>query len=839
MATIADASRLCLKTFNTLCSYLNKNTIHEASMPKAAVADEAGRFRVWCGNLGAVQSGHASLDFRIRDSPIMHGNIWQVLSELQRNLSESVAVASGERLPYEQHSPAPEDSDSDSAGKDHTSEDSEDEDEDEDEDADELRMRLSTIHDLLNDLNKLAFKIRNPATRPTSLKATLFKDIVVVGLEESKHEQVANLDDDKLLRIGEWQRLAHTDAERIPPSKISIVQRQDCASLISWLDATTISSAIGKEINEKISVDVFDIYADYDIQHVQSLLRGLRTTKVPIQHTTSTWMVARLARAITSRRRQLRYWSRHAEKLGNGILMADMDLTELQNPVDANPDMKNSEHLQHPDRKSEIGPSLVHHSATDVSTSYKELPEDTDTQSIVSYASTTFDTEGKTVELPPPPYAAIAGSDFVSRSRKSLISAANVSTRLDKNFPADDSRHHVLQDLQAYMCTYENCDDPNRLYGSRLEWIRHEAQSHRKSWKCYQHPDEKFSSGDHLSDHLRKHRELGENQIQTMTGAAEITLADTRSSCPICFSSGPFPKTLQNHLANHLERISLFALPRGLGEESESSVFSSRGEKASSRWSGPSMTLDFNASNSVSGSSDEVNSLNSHLDSSIGNGSPVLENVVQAFHTEQSSPDDNFTLDTVDSESQVNVVEEPLVNPNVNFSAEDSVDSTAASIGELVQDFSLMKDTKSAKLPHGFMSPLEKRIQGVLIGKEKLPGYNDAAVKRTFAEAYTTFTGQGFRREMDKERRVQDLVLIFYSNAIKALRKERAADDSTWKNLVDRHVALFVRLISNTLKDHGNDKDRPKLMSGLATLEKKLLTNDEELFIEKTGSRRE
>jgi hypothetical protein len=153
-----------------------------------------------------------------------------------------------------------------------------------------------------------------------------------------------------------------------------------------------------------------------------------------------------------------------------------------------------------------------------------------------------------------------------------------------------------------------------------------------------------------------------------------------------------------------------------------------------------------------------------------------------------------------------------------------------AMIGDLVQDFSLIKDTKSAKFPHGFMSPLEKRIQGVLVGTERLPGYNDAAVKRTFAEAYTAFTEQGFRRRMDKERRVEDLVLIFYSNATKALQKGKAPDDDSWKLLVDRHVALFVRLISNTLRDHGNDKDRPELMSRLATLESKLLTNDQDLF---------
>lgn len=158
-----------------------------------------------------------------------------------------------------------------------------------------------------------------------------------------------------------------------------------------------------------------------------------------------------------------------------------------------------------------------------------------------------------------------------------------------------------------------------------------------------------------------------------------------------------------------------------------------------------------------------------------------------------------------------------------------------AMIGELIQEFSLTKDTKSAKFPHGFMLPLEKRMQNVVVGKERLPEFNDPVIKRTFAEAYTAFTETGFRRRMDKERRVEDLVLIFYSNATKALQKGRTPDDDSWKPLVDRHVALFVRLISHTLKDLGNEKERPELMSKLAMLEKRLLTSEDDLFVDSTS----
>lgn len=154
----------------------------------------------------------------------------------------------------------------------------------------------------------------------------------------------------------------------------------------------------------------------------------------------------------------------------------------------------------------------------------------------------------------------------------------------------------------------------------------------------------------------------------------------------------------------------------------------------------------------------------------------------------------------------------------------------SATIGELISDFSIVKDSKSAKLPHGFMSPLEKRMQGVVVGTERLPGYSDAAVRRTFAEAYTAFSDPGFGRRMDKERRVEDLVLIFYSNTTKALQKGKEPDDDSWRPLVDRHVALFVRLISTILKDLDKDKDKFELMTRLASLEKKLLTNDRDLY---------
>ncbi|KAJ5605100.1 hypothetical protein N7510_010254 [Penicillium lagena] len=154
----------------------------------------------------------------------------------------------------------------------------------------------------------------------------------------------------------------------------------------------------------------------------------------------------------------------------------------------------------------------------------------------------------------------------------------------------------------------------------------------------------------------------------------------------------------------------------------------------------------------------------------------------------------------------------------------------STSIHDLMGDFSLVRDSKSTRIPHGFVAELEKRLTGVLMGKEKRKEYQDHLVVRTFAAFLNALKEQSFRRRMEKDRRAEDLVLIFYSNAIKELSKGKENDDDSWKLMVDRHVALFVRLLALILKSNDWDKDRPELANRLSVLENKLLVQDQDLM---------
>ena len=164
-----------------------------------------------------------------------------------------------------------------------------------------------------------------------------------------------------------------------------------------------------------------------------------------------------------------------------------------------------------------------------------------------------------------------------------------------------------------------------------------------------------------------------------------------------------------------------------------------------------------------------------------------------------------------------------------------TIQRASSSINDLMKDFSLLRDSKSTRFPHGFMAELEKRLTGVIMGKERRAEYQDAVVKRTFAAFFNAFTETGFRKRMEKDRRVEDLVLIFFSNATKELQKGKAPTDDGWKLIVDRHLAIFVRLISLVLKDHDWARDRPELTSRLTTLESKLLANDRDLAAQVGG----
>ena len=154
--------------------------------------------------------------------------------------------------------------------------------------------------------------------------------------------------------------------------------------------------------------------------------------------------------------------------------------------------------------------------------------------------------------------------------------------------------------------------------------------------------------------------------------------------------------------------------------------------------------------------------------------------------------------------------------------------STGGSFQDLVADFSrTQRDPKSIRFPKGFLPILKERITAVLMGQERHAEYKEQAIKRTFGSFYSALAEPRYYENTAKSRRPEDLLLIFYTHATKELKQLH--QDDAWKPLVDRHVALFVRLMSTIIKDNNWASGNPELMTRLTTLEKKLLRHDDNL----------
>lgn len=131
-------------------------------------------------------------------------------------------------------------------------------------------------------------------------------------------------------------------------------------------------------------------------------------------------------------------------------------------------------------------------------------------------------------------------------------------------------RRHVYADLQPYICTFQECNEPSKLFSSRSEWMQHEAGHHRQ-WFCNQceATTTTFSTAADLETHfaLSHPGKATAAQMPLLLEACERrALTSETSSCPLCYdweshSATNHAKNLYHHLARHLQQLALDALP--------------------------------------------------------------------------------------------------------------------------------------------------------------------------------------------------------------------------------------------------------------------------------------
>ncbi|CVK91749.1 uncharacterized protein FPRN_09583 [Fusarium proliferatum] len=440
MNTVQSLSQSCINGFQYVLSSLRETAPRFLQrMPPSTIEIQLGKFRIWCGNLGALQTGYSSLDYRLRESPLMQKNISQLLQQLGIALVESTAVVSGQRLPFDEES-IPSD----------LSEESEDDTNNEYFPSTELSMRVTSITDILSSLCRLSHKIRNSGLRPSTTRANLIQ-----------------------------------------------------------------------AVDNNTGIDLFDTIYEFDSRHLIELFTAMRQGK-PEDDGSSDALLERLTTSNVLRRKQFRYWERHARKLGVQILPVH------QTPIRERPSVSELAEdvglLQI--QRLELPPPVEeqsHLSETNATPHDPALDDRTERETILSMASTALDADGKGIEVPKPPEEALNGDSFTCPYCWVVCPP--------KEGKGKSWKSHVLHDLKPYVCTYETCNSANDLYQSRKAWVDHEETVHRPSWRCRDHPDAWYASSSSFQSHLLldHDRSLSGEQLEDLTNVSKLGRVDDRN----------------------------------------------------------------------------------------------------------------------------------------------------------------------------------------------------------------------------------------------------------------------------------------------------------------------
>ncbi|RAK81851.1 uncharacterized protein BO72DRAFT_420696 [Aspergillus fijiensis CBS 313.89] len=146
---------------------------------------------------------------------------------------------------------------------------------------------------------------------------------------------------------------------------------------------------------------------------------------------------------------------------------------------------------------------------------------------------------------------------------------------------------HVKNDLDAYVCLFDECETPDQLYSHTEQWLKH-MQDHALRWRCNSksHGLSTFLSRDRYIDHMRQAHQgaFSDAQLRVLADRNARAVEPLFESCPLCGSGDTSQAgTIIEHIVGHLRYLALQSLPPYEDEGSESSA----AEIASSRASKP------------------------------------------------------------------------------------------------------------------------------------------------------------------------------------------------------------------------------------------------------------
>ncbi|KAL8669621.1 MAG: hypothetical protein Q9168_005796 [Polycauliona sp. 1 TL-2023] len=305
-------------------------------------------------------------------------------------------------------------------------------------------------------------------------------------------------------------------------------------------------------IDEETGVDLIQIYASFDHQHLEHVFLGFREG-ISTADIRGHYFVQRLAKANTRRRQQFRYWKSHRNKI-EASSEPKKDI-ELLIPTSKVLELDQRQLLGEAPILAQPAPSMPS-TATRLDPNVVKFD---DAASIMSTSTSAKLTKGPeaSLEIPQFPKKLRGKKEFECPYCYVLCSA--------KTGSAPHWSQHVLCDLRPYICTYENCKDADQQYDSFHQWVAHEANNHTLVRRCSEHLGETFRSLAGWREHIATHHldTPITNHLEII--ADNLDPGDKLRDCPICTAEA----VTSEHVGVHLQQLALFALPRSTGLEED------------------------------------------------------------------------------------------------------------------------------------------------------------------------------------------------------------------------------------------------------------------------------
>lgn len=132
-------------------------------------------------------------------------------------------------------------------------------------------------------------------------------------------------------------------------------------------------------------------------------------------------------------------------------------------------------------------------------------------------------------------------------------------------------RKHVVGDLDAYVCLFQECESPEKLYTHSSQWLKH-MREHTLRWRCASkaHDDFVVTSREEYIEHMKAvHRSrLTDTQLRLLADKSSRSSGQIFESCPLCGIEEP-RFSMHEHVIGHLRLLAIKSLPAYYVEDSE------------------------------------------------------------------------------------------------------------------------------------------------------------------------------------------------------------------------------------------------------------------------------